>query len=107
MSPFEALYGRKCNTPVSLDNLADCTVVGLELLREMEEQMMKIKQNLKAVQDMQKIYVDKGRTHREFKVSDHVFLKVKANISSMKLRNFSKLAAHFVDHLKSWKGLGL
>jgi hypothetical protein len=77
MSPFEALYGIKCNTLVSWDNPADRAVVGLDLLREMEEQMIKIKQNLKASQDRQKSYVDKGRTHREFKVGDHVFLKVK------------------------------
>jgi len=51
MSPFEALYGRKCNTPVSWDNPIDLVVVGLELLREMEEHMIKIKQNLKATQD--------------------------------------------------------
>jgi hypothetical protein len=48
MSPFEALYGRKCNTLVSWDNLADRAVVGLELRKEMEDQMAKIKQNLKA-----------------------------------------------------------
>jgi hypothetical protein len=43
MSPFEELYGRKCNTPVIWDNLVDRAVVGLDLLREMEEQMIKIK----------------------------------------------------------------
>jgi hypothetical protein len=43
MSPFEALYGRKCNTPVRWDNTVDIVVVGLELLKEMEEQMLKIK----------------------------------------------------------------
>jgi hypothetical protein len=43
MSPFEALYGRKCNTPVSWDNPADRAVVGPELLKEMEEKMLKIK----------------------------------------------------------------
>jgi hypothetical protein len=56
MSPFEALYGRKCNTPVSWDNLADIEVIGPELLREMEEKMLNIKQNLRAAQDRQKIY---------------------------------------------------
>ena len=48
MSPFEALYGRRCNTLVRWDNPADRTVVGPELLKEMEDQMFKIKQNLKA-----------------------------------------------------------
>jgi hypothetical protein len=61
----------------------------------MEEQMLKIKKNLKAAQDKQKSYADKNRTHREFKVGDHVFLKVKANRSSLKLGNCSKLAAKF------------
>jgi hypothetical protein len=37
MSPFEALYGRKCNTPISWDNLVDIVVLGPELLKEMEE----------------------------------------------------------------------
>jgi hypothetical protein len=36
MSMFEPLYGRKCNTLVSWDNLADIVVIGPELLREME-----------------------------------------------------------------------
>jgi hypothetical protein len=95
MSPFEALYGRKCNTPVSWDNLADRTIVGPELLKEMEDQMIKIKQNLKAAQDRQKSYTDSNRTHREFKVGDHVFLKVKTNRSSLKLGSCTKLAARF------------
>jgi hypothetical protein len=47
MSPFEALYGRKCNTPMRWDNPADRVVVGLEFLKEMEDQMIKIKYNLK------------------------------------------------------------
>jgi hypothetical protein len=59
MSPFEVLYGRKCNTLVSWDNPADREVIGLELLKEMEEQILKIKQNLKAAQDRQKSYAEK------------------------------------------------
>jgi hypothetical protein len=45
MSPFEALYDRKCNTPMSWDNPVDRTVVGPEFLKEMEDQMIKIKKN--------------------------------------------------------------
>ena len=48
MSPFEVLYGRKCNTPVSWDNPTNRVVLGPEILKKMEEQMIKIKQNLKA-----------------------------------------------------------
>jgi hypothetical protein len=106
MIPFEALYGRKCDTPVSWDNLVDRAVIGLDLLREMEEKMLKIKQNLKASQDRKKIYVDKGRTHREFKVGDHVFLKVKSNRSSLKLENCSKLEAHYCGPFEILERIG-
>jgi hypothetical protein len=43
MSPFEKLYGRRCNTLVSWDNLTDRAVVGPDLLGKMEEKMTKIK----------------------------------------------------------------
>jgi hypothetical protein len=85
MSPFEALYGRKCNALVSWDNLANHAIVGPDLLWEMEEQMVKIRQNLKVSQDRQKSCTDKGKTHREFGVGDHVFLKVKTRRNSLKL----------------------
>jgi hypothetical protein len=47
MSPFEALYDRKCNTLVSWDNPTDRAVIRLDLLREMEEDMPKIRKHLK------------------------------------------------------------
>ena len=68
--------------------------------------MTKIKQNLKAAQDRQKIYSDKNRTHREFKVGDHVFLKVKANRSSMKLGNYSKLTARYYGSFEILERIG-
>jgi hypothetical protein len=55
------------------------------MLREMEEQMVKIKHNLNTSHDRKKSYVDEGREHREFKVGKHVFLKVKEKRSSLKL----------------------
>jgi hypothetical protein len=35
MSPFETLYGRKCNTLVSWDNPVDKVVIGIDLLKKM------------------------------------------------------------------------
>jgi hypothetical protein len=59
--------------PVRWDNPRNKVVVGHELFMEMEERMTNIKYNLKVAQDMQKRFVDKGRTPREFQVGDHVF----------------------------------
>jgi hypothetical protein len=106
MSSFESLYGIKCNTPVRWDNPADRAVVGPELLKEMEEQMLKIKWNLKGAQDRQKIYADKNRTHIEFKVGDRVFLKVKANIISLNLGNCATLAVGFCGPFEILERIG-
>jgi hypothetical protein len=95
MSPFEALYGRKCNAPVNWDNPADRVVLGSELLKDMEDQVVKIKQNLKATQHRQKVYANKNKTVREFKVGEHVLLKVKPKKSSLKLGSCKNLAARF------------
>jgi hypothetical protein len=91
---------------VSWDNPADRIVVGPELLREMEDQMTKIKKNLKAAQDRQKSYADKNKTHIEFKVGDHVFLKVKANRSSLKLGSCTKLATRFCGPFEILERIG-
>jgi hypothetical protein len=64
VSPFESLYSMKCNTPVSWDNPIDRVVLGPELLKDMEDKMVRIKKNLKATQDRKKIYADKNKTTR-------------------------------------------
>jgi hypothetical protein len=43
MNPFEAIYGRRCNTLVRWDNPSDRAMVGIELIRVMEEKILKIK----------------------------------------------------------------
>ena len=43
MIPFESMYGRKCNTPINRDNPVDGVIIGPELLKKMEDHMVKIK----------------------------------------------------------------
>ena len=97
MIPFEALYGRKCNTPVSWDNPTYRVISGTYLLREMEEKMRKIRNNLKASQDRQKIYAHKNIVFREFKVGEHIFLQVKAKIIFLRLGCFPNLEARYCE----------
>ena len=60
-------------------------VLGPELLKEMEQEVSNIRQNLKATQDRQKNYVDNHRVHRELCDGDHVYLRVRARKSSLKI----------------------
>jgi hypothetical protein len=49
---------------MSWDNQIDRVVLGAGLLKDMEDQMVRIKKNLKVAQDRQKIYVDRNMTTR-------------------------------------------
>ena len=89
---FEILYGKKCNTTVSWDNLVDHVLIGPELLQEMEGIVCEVQKSLKAAQDRQKSYADLKREHKEFCVGDHVYLRVKPKKSSLKLGRRMKLA---------------
>jgi len=100
MSLFEALHGKKCNTLLSWDNTTDKEVVGLELLKEMEDYMERIKKNFKVSQDRKKIYVDENKVFRYFKVGEHFLLKVKVKRSSLILGSYPKLKQDIVDPLK-------
>ena len=65
-SPFEILYGKKCNTPISWSNWVDRLVLGPELLKEMELIVKQVQGNLKVAQDRQKSQADLKRTQKEF-----------------------------------------
>jgi transposase InsO family protein len=76
ISPFEALYGRKCRTPLYLDQTGERQFFGPELIQEAEEQVRMIRENLRIAQSRQKSYADNRRRLLEFKEGDHVYLKV-------------------------------
>ena len=57
--------------------------------------MVKIKKNLKVAQDRHKSYADKNMKTREFKVGEHVLLKVKPKKISLKLGSCTKMATKF------------
>ena len=50
MSPFEALYGRRCRTPVAWDNLVSIIVLGLEFFKDIEKEVARDRHNLKVSQ---------------------------------------------------------
>jgi hypothetical protein len=92
MSPFEVLYGRPCNTPVSWSNPIKIITIGPDMLKEMEQQMIQIKKNLKVAQNRQKSYTDRKIATREFKTGDHVYLRVRPRKSSLRMGVCAKLA---------------
>ena len=76
MTPYEALYGRKCRTPLCWTELGRHRVLGFELVSETENTVKLIQDRLKAAFDRYKSYADLKRKDIEFSVGDQVFLKV-------------------------------
>jgi hypothetical protein len=66
MSPFEALYGRKCRTPLYWDQTGEKQFFGLEIIQETKEQVCMIRENLRVAQTRQKSYADNQRRPLEF-----------------------------------------
>ncbi|GKE00232.1 putative reverse transcriptase domain-containing protein [Tanacetum coccineum] len=65
-APFEALYGRKCRSPIMWAEVRECQLIGPELVQETTEKISQIKDKLKAARDRQKSYADKRRKPLKF-----------------------------------------
>jgi hypothetical protein len=76
MSPFEALYGRPCRTPLSWFESGKRVIFGPDIVIEAKEKVKQIQVNILAVQSRQKSYADKRHHPLEFEVGDHVYLRV-------------------------------
>ena len=76
MTPFEALYGQKCTTPLFWNQTGETQVFGPDVLRDAEEQVRMIRDNLRVAQSQQKSYADTQRRELVFEIEDYVYLKV-------------------------------
>jgi len=76
MAPFEALYGRRCRTPLHWSELGERWFFGVDLVKETEDKVRQIQNNLRVAQSRQKSYADRRRRPLRFAKGDHVYLKV-------------------------------
>ena len=58
MSPFEALYGRKCRTLLNWSQTGDNHIFGTDLMLEAEKQVKEIRDRLQLAKSRQKSYYD-------------------------------------------------
>ena len=76
MELYEALYGRPCRSSICWTKVGESSITGPDLIRDTLEKVSLIRQCLLRAQSRQKSYADMRRQLLEFKVGDHVFLKV-------------------------------
>ena len=96
MAPYEALYGRRCRTPVCWTELDEHKIIVPDLVKDTEEKVQIIQQRLKAASDRQRSYVNLKRNDIEHEVRDKVFLKVSLWKKIFRFGRKEKLSSRFI-----------
>ncbi|GKA08208.1 putative reverse transcriptase domain-containing protein [Tanacetum coccineum] len=82
-APFEALYGRKCRSPVLWAEIGESSLIGPELVQETTNKVVLLKENLKAAREHQKSSHDNRRKPLEFEVKDPYRLRLPEELSGV------------------------
>ena len=92
MDPYEALYGRRCVSPVCWETLGERSLVGPDWIQQTTQKVQEIRQNMLATQSRQKSYTDVRRRDLEFIVGDQVLLKVSPTKGIVRFGTTGKLS---------------
>ncbi|GJR02245.1 reverse transcriptase domain-containing protein [Tanacetum coccineum] len=105
-SPFEALYGRKCRSPVCWAEVGDVQLTGPEIIYEPTEKIVQIRQRLQAARDRQRSYANIRRKPLEFQVGDPVILKVSPRKGFFRFGKRGKLNPQYIRPFKILERIG-
>jgi hypothetical protein len=96
MTPFQALYGYDAPTLIDLVFEESRAPKAKDWIRESQEILKLLKENLQTAQNRQKMSADRQRIERNFEVGDLVFLRLQPyRQSSLKKRGVEKLKPRF------------
>ena len=96
MSPYEALYGKQCRTPLCWNETGERKLLGPEIVQTIMDKFNVICAQLKAAQDRKKSYADKRRKDLEFEVGDRVFLKLSPWKGVVRFGKRGKLSPRYI-----------
>ena len=106
MAPYEALYGRPCRSPLCWTKVGESSITGPDLIRDTSEKVSLIRQRLLTAQSLQKSYAEVRRRPLEFKVEDHVFLKVMPKRGVVRFGKRGKLSPRFIGPFEILERVG-
>ena len=106
MAPYEALYGRKCRTPICWNEVGERKLDSEELIRVSTEKIQVVRERLKVVQNHQKSYADTRRRDLEFEVDDMVFIKVAPWKGVIRFQQRGKLNPRYIGPFRILERIG-
>ncbi|GJT29601.1 putative reverse transcriptase domain-containing protein [Tanacetum coccineum] len=105
-APFEALYGRKCRSPVCWAKVGDVQLTGPEIIHETTKKIVQIRQRLQAARDRQRSYANVRQKPLEFQVGDRVMLKVSPRKGVIRFGKRGKLNPRYIGPFKILERIG-
>ncbi|KAJ9547511.1 hypothetical protein OSB04_020054 [Centaurea solstitialis] len=105
-APYEALYGRKCRSPLNWLEVGENRLFRPDIVQETTDKIKLVQEKLKAVRDRQKSYADNRRKPLEFQVGDRVLLKVSPWKGVIRFGKKGKLSPRFVGPFKIIERIG-
>ncbi|GJX69250.1 putative reverse transcriptase domain-containing protein [Tanacetum coccineum] len=105
-APFEALYGRKCRSPVCWAEVGDVQLMEPEIIHKTTKKIVQIRQCLQAARGRQRSYANVRRKPLEFQVGDHVMLKVSPRKGVIRFGKKGKHNPRYIGPFKILKRVG-
>lgn len=107
MAPYEALYGRKCRSPVGWFDVGETGLIGPDVIQQAVDKVKLIRGRLLAAQSRQKSYADNRRRPLEFQIGDWVFLKVSPMKGVMRFGKKGKLSPRYIGPYQIIRRIGM
>jgi hypothetical protein len=106
MAPYEALYGRKCRTPICWDEVGERKMLGPEIIQDTEEKIRIIRERLQTAQSRQSSYANAGRRNMQFDIGQFAYLKVSPMKGVKRFGMGKKLSPRFIGPFPIIKQVG-
>ena len=96
MAPFKVLYGRKCRSPINWSGAGEHQLLGPDIVKEAEEKVRIIRDNLKIPQSRQKSYYENKHRDMVYVTGDKAYLRVTPLRGTHRFGVKGKLAPRYV-----------
>src|SRR4051812_33348063 len=96
MAPFEFLYGRRCRTPLNWSETGERQFFGLDMIKEAEDQVCIVCDQLKSAQSRQKSYYDRHHRQESYNVGEKAYLRVTPLKGTQRFGIKGKLAPRYI-----------
>ena len=100
MAPFEALYGRRCKSPVGWFEVGESSLFGPKIIYDALDKVQVIKDRLKITYSQKKSYANNWKREVEFEEGDKMYLKISPMKGEMRFGKKGNVSPRYMGPYK-------